>query len=162
MGWVCAAPIQDSYNDVSQKRGSNDCNSSSSSDEDSRNHKTAKMHTAATAAKLVLFTHCASQSICVLSAKHAHKTPDAGLCTRQYCNNSNTILDLSTKQLVSSPELLSHQKLELLRLKQVEVLAQGVTLLHRATIGQSQVPQLVHMLEEEPLNLYVINAEWSE
>ncbi len=69
---------------------------------------------------------------------------------------------MSTKQLVSSPELLSHQKLELLRLKQVEVLAQGVTLLHRATIGQSQVPQLVHMLEEEPLNLYVINAEWSE
>ena len=60
---------------------------------------------------------------------------------------------MSTKQLASSPELLSHQELELLRLEQVEVLAQGVALLHRATVGQRQVSQLVHMLEEEPLNL---------
>ena len=52
MGCMCAAPIQDSFNNASQKRDIADCNGSSN-DEDSRKHKIAKLHTVATAAKLV-------------------------------------------------------------------------------------------------------------
>ena len=55
------------------------------------------------------------------------------------------------------PELLCDQELELFRLKQVEVLAQSVPLLHRSTVGQGQIPQLVHVLEEQPLYLSQVN-----
>ncbi len=60
----------------------------------------------------------------------------------------------STGSRETPPELLGDQELELFRLQQVEVLAQSVPLLHRPTVGQSQVPQLVHMLEEQALHLY--------
>ena len=154
MGWVWAAPIQDSYSDVSQKKGSADCNSSSSVEEqqttqdsktayDNHSIKTSTFHAQCVTKHLLFDKKTCTQAL----------TPDTGLCTRQSCKNSYSVLDLSTKQLASSPELLSHQELELLRLEQVEVLAQGVALLHRATVGQRQVSQLVHMLEEEPLNL---------
>ena len=56
-------------------------------------------------------------------------------------------------KLLVVPELLSDQELELFRLEEVQVFAKGTPLLHRATVGQSQVPQLVHMLEEQPLHL---------
>lgn len=59
--------------------------------------------------------------------------------------------------LLLLPELLCDQELELFRLKQVEVLAQGVPLLHRPTVGQGQISQLVHMLEKQPLHLLQIH-----
>ena len=52
------------------------------------------------------------------------------------------------------PQLLGDQELELVRFQQVQVLAQGVSLLHSATVGQGQIPQLVYMLEEQPLHLH--------
>ena len=67
-----AAPIQDSYREASQKKGSASCNSSSSV-EDSRQCKIAKLHTAATASKPVLSMHSVSQSICFLKSKHVDK-----------------------------------------------------------------------------------------
>ena len=157
---VCSTK-QNSYNGVSQERGSADCNSSSN-DEDSRKRKMANAYSHHNSKTSVDHTLCVlklGDQICVLKTKNLHKdwTPGAWLCSRQCCKNSNTMLGT-----VSSPELLSHQELELLRLKQVEVFAQGVTLLHRATIGQSQVPQLVHMLEEEPLNLYTMKCRMLE
>ena len=54
---------------------------------------------------------------------------------------------------LATPELLCDQELELFWLEEVQVLAQGVSLLHRATVGQCQIPQLVHVLEEQPLHL---------
>ena len=60
---------------------------------------------------------------------------------------------MSFSKLLAIPELLCDQELELFRLKEVQVFAEGVSLLHRAAIGQCQIPQLVHMLEEQPLHL---------
>ena len=51
------------------------------------------------------------------------------------------------------PQLLRDQELELFRLKQVQILAEGVSLLHRSTVGQSQVSQFVHVLVKQPLHL---------
>ena len=54
---------------------------------------------------------------------------------------------------LTTPELVHYQKLQLLRAEQVEVSAQGITLLDGATVGQGQVPQPMHMLEEKSLHL---------
>ena len=57
-------------------------------------------------------------------------------------------------QAVVLPELLCDKELELLRLQQVQVFPKGIPLLYCATVGQRQVPQLVHVLEEQPLHLH--------
>ena len=70
--------MQDSYNDVSWKRGGGEYNSSSN--EDSRKHKIAKLHIPATAAKLVLCTLCITKPLCSENQTYILAlTPDAGL-----------------------------------------------------------------------------------